>query len=57
MGEKIPAAWLTLEQRLIKHREQHNKDILPFQQLDSIGSHCGIFDKEEVQFYLIFGYV
>ena len=49
MGEKIPEAWLNLEKKLIKLREEQNKDFLLFKQLEAISAGVGIFDKNEVR--------
>jgi len=48
MGERIPEAWLTLEQRLIQLHETQAIDIMPFKSIESVAASCGVFDRSEV---------
>ena len=48
MGEQIPEAWLSLEKRLLKHREE-KKDLLPWRDVEKEASACGLIENVEVR--------
>ena len=50
MGEAIPKAWLTFEEKLLSHLDPNDKGtaMLMFDSVDSDASSCGIYDPEEI---------
>lgn len=50
MGEKIPQAWLSLEESLKKYKYEKKVNYLPFKTLETLGATCGVFDRGEVNF-------
>ncbi|XP_069118078.1 uncharacterized protein [Argopecten irradians] len=48
MGERIPEAWLTLEQRVIQKRKEEQLDLIKWKGVEDIASTCGIVDGQEL---------
>ncbi|XP_021339283.1 uncharacterized protein LOC110440494 isoform X2 [Mizuhopecten yessoensis] len=48
MGERIPEAWLTLEQRVIQKRKEEKIDLMKWKGVEDVASHCGIVDGQEL---------
>ncbi|XP_033763307.1 uncharacterized protein LOC117344606 [Pecten maximus] len=48
MGERIPEAWLTLEQRVIQKRKEEQLDLIKWKGVEDIASACGIVDGQEL---------
>ncbi|XP_060069823.1 uncharacterized protein LOC132549872, partial [Ylistrum balloti] len=48
MGERIPEAWLTLEERVIQKRNEEKLDLIKWKEVEEIASMCGIVDGQEL---------